>query len=292
MRGSGLKAGFVGALALVCGCASPPHNNVLVFATETKFGLDLSREGVEAPGAPSVTLGYKRREAVWLPLVANKVECKPRPHAGLTLSAGVSGTHPDCVVMPTNDRFMAKMDDEETDAYSVFASFGAHFQGGESEANGKLAQFFSTGVAAQRLAENESVGDALSVQPTREREPKKRVTDQDPDTWRDIVVAEERRCSTYRSDDYRRRGIDQEQVMQQTQEGCDFGPFEEVADGLYRHAVLERPPKPVGAKAGAGRFSIILVIIRHRRPSVDDGSQQADRVVTTTLGTGPKIVCQ
>lgn len=51
----------------------------------------------------------------------------------------------------------------ELDTYSVFASFGARGGVGESEANGGLAQFFATGIAAQRLGANPDVGIALNT---------------------------------------------------------------------------------------------------------------------------------
>jgi len=54
-------------------------------------------------------------------------------------------------------------DGKEKDAYSVFASFGAELEGGTGKAKVGLAQFFATGIAAQRLANNPAAVLALTV---------------------------------------------------------------------------------------------------------------------------------
>lgn len=46
------------------------HNDVLIFGTDTKLALDVSASATGG-GTPEVTIGYKRAEAVWMPLVAN-----------------------------------------------------------------------------------------------------------------------------------------------------------------------------------------------------------------------------
>ena len=53
------------------GCSTPDHTNTLIFGTNTKVGLDVS---CETTGVPSISVGYKRQEAVWMPLLANKDE--------------------------------------------------------------------------------------------------------------------------------------------------------------------------------------------------------------------------
>lgn len=123
---------------LVSACATPKHTNTLIFGTNTKFALDA---GVDATGQPSVTVGYKRQEAVWMPLLANiDVEGKPAEcKDDKCLYTGIE---------KTNDK---------TDTYSVLASFGAKFSGGTSatsgaKAGGGLAQYFATGLAARKLA--------------------------------------------------------------------------------------------------------------------------------------------
>lgn len=48
----------------------------------------------------------------------------------------------------------------------MFASFGANIKGDRDGGSVGLAQFFATGIAAQRLASNSQVANALTVQPT------------------------------------------------------------------------------------------------------------------------------
>ncbi len=58
---------------ILYGCGSvPQHSNTLVFGTDTKVALDVSSSPANA-GALGFTLGYKRVEAVWMPLLANKI---------------------------------------------------------------------------------------------------------------------------------------------------------------------------------------------------------------------------
>lgn len=134
-------------LFIVSGCATPRHSNTLIFATNTKFALDVS---ADPSGSPSITAGYKRQEAVWMPLLANKDE-KGSPASCMNetcLFRGKAGT--------------------DMDTYSVLASFGAKFSGkgdaSGAKAEGGLAQYFATGLAARKLAE---VGGArlVAVQP-------------------------------------------------------------------------------------------------------------------------------
>lgn len=141
------------------GCASTPeHTNTLLFGTTTKFALDVSVN--PTGGTPDFTLGYKRHEGVWMPLLANqKTDDKIKP-----------ATCTDCKFKGTDKS------GEKEDTYSVLASFGAKFSGGaETSSSGKipnattsarggLAQFFATGIAAQKLAEH---GNArlVAVQP-------------------------------------------------------------------------------------------------------------------------------
>ena len=237
MRGSGLTGGVAaGLLALVCGCETQPHNNVLVFATETKLGVDVSREAAQAPGLPALTLGYKRREAVWLPLVANEDSCQ----------AGQSSTASNCRVVPTNRLLTGDRGGTHKDSYSVLASFGADFGGGrENDARGALAQFFATGVAAQRLAENRSVSDVLSVQPPGAQRP---AAEGELVIWRNLTVAPEDPCSEYSRDDYRRLGVEKWEVKEVNQSGCAFDPFDEPLEAFTpdeeREAVRGRVVAP------------------------------------------------
>ncbi|MGQ8367439.1 hypothetical protein [Glaciecola sp. 1036] len=144
-------------IACLTGCFSTPdHSNTLIFGTETKFAIDVSSSSTTQ--LPEITVGYKRTEAVWLPLLANQKnedEFTPAPCSS-------DNTLNDCKFQATNSE----------DAYSVLASFGAKFGGeadsdvnnptsgsdgqslakGSAQASGGIAQYFATGLAAQKLA--------------------------------------------------------------------------------------------------------------------------------------------
>ena len=145
MRHNLSTIGLTITLAFIAGCNSTPHHtNVMVFGTNTKFGLDAAVN--PAGGTPDFTLGYKRQEVVWMPLLANSNfnENLPKPYP----------CGDDCM-------FRGKDGDKQLDTYSVLASFGAEF-GGRASTNGidstaaggsgGLAQFFATGLAARNLA--------------------------------------------------------------------------------------------------------------------------------------------
>lgn len=128
------------ASAIVCalaGCGVAEHTNTLLFGTNTKVALDISIN--PAGGTPDVTLGYKRQEAVWMPLLANQGASNPKTPVNCT--------------KPSDCSFVSQ---DGQDAYSVLASFGADFSAqdgeGSGQAAGGLAQFFATGLAAQKLA--------------------------------------------------------------------------------------------------------------------------------------------
>lgn len=137
-------------LFVLMGCATPKHSNTLIFGTNTKFALDVS---ADTSGSPGITVGYKRQEAVWMPLLANvdekgkPADCKDEK----CLFTGTTGSQ------------------TEKDTYSVLASFGATFSGdttGGAKAGGGLAQYFATGLAARKLAE--AGPKIVSVQPENE----------------------------------------------------------------------------------------------------------------------------
>lgn len=52
-----------------------PHNDVMIFGTETKFAFDVSTQPQNA-SVPEFTLGYKRKEFVWMPLFVNGVDSR------------------------------------------------------------------------------------------------------------------------------------------------------------------------------------------------------------------------
>lgn len=134
---------------LLSACSTPRHTNTLIFGTNTKFALDVSQE---ATGAVGVTLGYKRQEAVWMPLLANQAGtdgrlvptvCTPGEACKFAGTAGKGGAAGENAV----------------DTYSVLATFSGQAKGGAGDASkdtqvgGSLAQYFATGFAARLLAE-------------------------------------------------------------------------------------------------------------------------------------------
>ena len=139
---------FIGMLLCVGACSTPKHTNVLMFGTNTKFALDVSYEPTTS--SPSITVGYKRQEAVWMPLLAN-IDKEGTPAQCGECKASNNGTPSIC-----NDKCLYKGSSGE-DTYSVLASFGAKFSGegatGGAKAGGGLAQYFATGWAARILAE-------------------------------------------------------------------------------------------------------------------------------------------
>lgn len=191
-----LRQRFVGLLAfaalpLLGGCAfhrdKNPHNDVLVFATQTKFGVDISAPATSAT-LPAFTVGYNRSEAVWMPLKPNGTKDHPAADAFaedtvtklnqcdaslLSVIADRAKRNAACLaaVLPAGKYVSMSSGIKnniggnalEIDTYSVFASFGARGGISGSQANGGLAQIFATGIAAQRLASNPQVGNALNV---------------------------------------------------------------------------------------------------------------------------------
>lgn len=141
-------APVVSAVLLVS-CATPRHTNTLIFGTSTRVALDVSQD---ATGAVGVTLGYKRYEAVWMPLFANKSQ------TGNDDLVPAECTGEGC-------RFIGKTGSGEgpaapgaEDTYSVLATFAGQAAGGaggstaNAQANATLAQYFATGLAARLLA--------------------------------------------------------------------------------------------------------------------------------------------
>lgn len=158
----------------LAGCATPT-NQVLVFGSDTTVALDVSGDPT---GQPSFTLGYKRREAVWLPLVAGNSlilthRCTIDSGTKMTCTATdqpISATHV-CVAPPVGTapnatvdntpmlclnsvalaaKFVGKKNNSQEDAYSVLASFGLKASGNSAQ----IAQYLATGFAARTLAEN------------------------------------------------------------------------------------------------------------------------------------------
>ncbi|MFW5661634.1 MAG: hypothetical protein ACOC05_09640, partial [Oceanicaulis sp.] len=154
------------------GCESKPHNDVLVFGTRTVVGVDVSPS--PQSGAYDVALGYRREEAVWMPLLANGEKAGAVTNDGTEGRGEASNGGPFYVGRNRTFRNVGGSGDTVTedrrDAYSVFASLGAEIRGdarstdGEVGAAAGLAQFFATGAAAQALAESQTVNTALAIQ--------------------------------------------------------------------------------------------------------------------------------
>lgn len=161
---------FIAAGLAGCGTAG---NQVLVFGTDTKVALDVSGDPT---GQPSFTLGYKRREAVWLPLAAGHSmthRCIVGLDENLACTATdqlILATHI-CVMPPVGTppnatvgdkqmlclssvvlaaEFVAKKNGNQEDAYSIITNFGLESSG----SGAKIAQYLATGFAARTLAEN------------------------------------------------------------------------------------------------------------------------------------------
>lgn len=158
----------VAATGLLAGCA---HNDVLVFGTSTTIGLDVQTASTQG-AAPSLVLGYRREEAVWMPLLANGRDsklalctehddntCRAQARAGPLRHAMYQS------------RYTPRGGTERVDAYSVFASLGANFNGDARRegvnAGGGLAQFFATGAAAVSITENPALVTALKIESPR-----------------------------------------------------------------------------------------------------------------------------
>lgn len=186
------KIGLLAVVALTSGCAlnrdKNPHNDVLVFATHTKFGVDISAP-LNSATLPAINVGYNRAEAVWMPLRPNGPNkdwiLSERATAQVVAELNKCKTDLQTAVPDVDERnkicmatvlpqakyvSMSSGIDSgkgganlEIDTYSVFASFGARGGVSGSGAQGGLAQVFATGIAAQRLAANPQVGAALNA---------------------------------------------------------------------------------------------------------------------------------
>lgn len=143
-----IKIALITVIAVFfAGCANAPHNDVLIFGTNTKVAFDVSSDPANA-GTPSFTLGYKRQEVAWVPLRANG-----------TLVADDGTTN----IADKGSKYIG-VDDKRKDTYSVYASFGGEFGAG-TENKAALSQFFATGIAAQNISENaKAAASMVSVQ--------------------------------------------------------------------------------------------------------------------------------
>lgn len=184
MHHTGLRgATLAAAIAVSFSACAVPHNNVLIFGTDTSFGV-----GVDIAPDPSspvgVNIGYKRKEAVWMPLVVNNQTCENKQVGDTFVRTCTTITRADGTPQPSKgDNTKPAVDgsskykgraggvnpdrggnEYEEDTYSVFASFGGNAKGGKEGAQLAVAQFFATGIAAQRLGANPAAAQLVSVQ--------------------------------------------------------------------------------------------------------------------------------
>lgn len=128
------------------GCSTPQHSNTLIFGTTTKVAIDASQEPA---GAFGVTIGYKRSEAVWMPLVANQVGS----NGGVVPSTCSTD---DCRKFEGRTGYDGNPSGAGArDTYSVLATFSGEASASSQnpQATGGLAQYFATGIAARLLAQ-------------------------------------------------------------------------------------------------------------------------------------------
>lgn len=159
-----------GAAIILGGCATA-GNEILLFGTDTKVGISIAGDPT---GSPDFTLGYRRREAVWLPVSVGGGGIPTHLCAGTPLQCATAepakGSHV-CVSVATGGgnakAGAAELLCEEAanvrrllyvgsqgpnagrDAYSVIANFG--LQTGVTGGT-QLAQYIATGMAARILA--------------------------------------------------------------------------------------------------------------------------------------------
>ena len=192
MHGRIVSILLLGGAAILPGCITHrdrnPHNDVLIFGTTTKLGVDVSAP-VQNGAVPEFTLGYKRLEAVWMPLkpqaetntvtetvtlpggqTGREARTKPHTHTLTTTQVVQRGDVPNHDLV--RDKYVSLSSGVspekggqalELDTYSVFASLGAKGGLGFNSASGNLAQFFATGIAAQRLGTNPAINEALNA---------------------------------------------------------------------------------------------------------------------------------
>lgn len=163
---------LIAMCALLLGGCGTAGNQILIFGTDTKYALDIS--GDATTGQPSFTLGYKRREAVWLPLIGGTgtpthsctnttpMQCVAlagrsggshicgAAQAGQTSNAISAEGNLLCVAADAGLQKFVGKEGNDSDAYSVLASFGAKSSTGEQS----IAQFIATGIAARKMAVN------------------------------------------------------------------------------------------------------------------------------------------
>ena len=155
----------VAAMLSACGQMTK-HSNMLVFGTNTSVGVNV---GKDASQTPTIQIGIQRQEVALVPLLANTgyVESNGADGKKYASSLVPCPAAEEAAEPPEKCRFVAKSttttygkDGEPTvktsheDSYSTLASFGTKSSANGDGASVAVAQYFATGVAAQKLAEN------------------------------------------------------------------------------------------------------------------------------------------
>lgn len=143
-------------LPLAAGCVQATrHSNTMVFGTNTSVGVKV---GTNTGETPQILIGYDRQEAVIMPLLANTGEHSANGNLLSPCDPAEDYDGDDDALHPC--LFVASRTDGQNrssqDSYSVLASFGAEISADSTGGKGSvgLAQYFSTGLAAQLLAAN------------------------------------------------------------------------------------------------------------------------------------------
>lgn len=143
-------------LPLAAGCVQATrHSNTMVFGTNTSVGVKV---GTNTGETPQILIGYDRQEAVIMPLLANTSEHSANGNLLSPCDPAEDYDGDDDALHPC--LFVASRTDGQNrssqDSYSVLASFGAEISADSTAGKGSvgLAQYFSTGLAAQLLAAN------------------------------------------------------------------------------------------------------------------------------------------
>ena len=156
------------------------HSNMLVFGTNTSVGVNV---GKDASQSPTIQIGINRQEVALVPLLANTKQ-SDKGQWGKELEPCPANTKKsDCKNLTSIDlegcKFVATSTETEykfngdgtptvdrtgkqlvstirhsADSYSTLASFGTRSSGNDQGASVAVAQYFATGIAAQKLAEN------------------------------------------------------------------------------------------------------------------------------------------
>ncbi len=112
---------LIASSLLASGCTQTVrHTNTLLFATNTQIAISA---GTSATAQPDITIGYKRQEAVVMPLVANYAPEPKEPGKLVPCGNATSPPADGCLIVGKNGTSGAQ------DSYSVLASFGAKFGG-------------------------------------------------------------------------------------------------------------------------------------------------------------------